>query len=120
MRVRAGGSAGVHAARTGRAMSPWCAGAMFRLPLRTVATSVAGAVRRGAGAASRRRPHRAGHGRAAYQRSVARKARPCSGASSLAGSLRVPSTPNATAGPSVQRTPVRHARAPVSESASPA
>ena len=59
-------------------------------------------------------------GCATHQRSVARKPRPCSGASSLAGSPRVPSTPNAMPGPRVQRTPVRHARPPVSESASPA
>ena len=95
-------------------------GAMFRLPLRTVAADVAGAVWRDAGTTLQHRPHRADSGCATHQRSVARKARPCSGASSLAGSLRVPSTPNATSGPRVQRTLVRHARPPVSESAIPA
>ena len=68
----------------------------------------------------RHRPCPLARSRTRHQnRALSRKPMPCS-ALSLAGSLRVPSTPNATSGPRVQRTPVRHARPPVSESASPA
>ena len=55
-----------------------------------------------------------------HQRIVPRSIKPCSGASSLAGSLRVPSRLNVTSGATSQRAPVRHDRPPPSASESPA
>ena len=45
---------------------------------------------------------------------------PCSAALSLAASRKLPSTPNATSGPRVQRTPLRQVRSPASDSERPA